>query len=100
MATLDDDAGLPLPRATVVIEGTPEEQAAYYHRLLALAQERDVAFVIGFIHQDYDALWKKIEKISPELFMAWRDGGLLDENGGPRPAYAVWKDYFRLPKRE
>ena len=30
VATLDDDAGLPLPRATVVIEGTSEEQAAYY----------------------------------------------------------------------
>ena len=100
MATFDDDTGLPLPRAKVVIEGTPEKRAAYYHRLLALALERDFALVISFIYQDYDALWKKIEKISPELFMAWRDCGLLDENGGPRPAYVVWKDYFRLPKGE
>ena len=35
--------------------------------------------------------------IAPELFMAWRDCGLLDEKGKARPAYQVWKDYFDLP---
>jgi hypothetical protein len=87
---------LPLPTAKVVIEGTPEKQEAYYRRLLALAQERDFEFVISFVHQDYDALWDKIKLFAPELFIAWRDCGLLDEKGIPRPAYQVWKDYFDL----
>ena len=98
--TNDAAERLPLPKAKVVIAGTPEKQAAYYRRLLALAQEREFAFVISFIHQDYDALWKKIENVSPELFIAWRDCGLLDENGRPRPACAVWQQYFRLPRKD
>jgi len=88
---------LPMPQAKVVIQGTPEKQVAYYRRLLALAQQRDFVFVISFVHQDYDALWEKIKATAPELFMAWRDCGLLDENGNARPAYKVWKDYFSLP---
>lgn len=64
---------------------------------MGLAQQRDFAFVISFIHQDYDALWEKIKDHSPELFMAWRDCGLLDEQGEARPAYGVWKDFFDLP---
>jgi uncharacterized protein (TIGR03067 family) len=95
--TNDAAERLPLPTAKVVIEGTPQKQEAYYRRLLALAQERDFEFVISFVHQDYDALWEKIKLFAPELFIAWRDCGLVDEKGNARPAYKVWKDYFELP---
>lgn len=98
--TNDAAERLPLPKAKVVIEGTPEKQGAYYRKLLALAQKRNFAFVISFIHQDYDALWEKIKSFSPELFMAWRDCGLLDENGKPRPAFRIWKAYFGLPRKD
>jgi len=97
--TNDSAERLPLPQAKVVLEGTPEKQAAYYRKLLSLAQQRDFAFVISFIHQDYDALWEKIKGFSPELFKAWRDCGFLDESGKPRPAYQVWNEYFALPLR-
>ncbi len=96
--TNDAAERLPLPQAKVVIQGTPEKQEVYYRTLLGLAQERDFAFVVSFVHQDYDALWEKIAKNSPEYFMAWRDCGLLDENGKARPAYRVWRDYFELPQ--
>jgi hypothetical protein len=95
--TNDAAERLPLPTAKVVIEGTPQKQEAYYGRLLALAQEHDFEFVISFVHQDYDALWNKIKFFAPELFIAWRDCGLLDEKGNARPAYQVWKNYFELP---
>jgi hypothetical protein len=95
--TNDAAERLPLPQAKAVIEGTPEKQAAYYRRLLALAQQHNFVFVISFIHQDYDALWEKIKATSPELFMAWRDCGLLDEKGKARPALQVWNEYFQLP---
>ena len=53
--------------------------------------------MISFLHRDYDALWEKIKGSSPEAFMAWRDCGLLDQDGKARPAYTVWKRYFDLP---
>ena len=88
---------LPLPQAGVVIEGTAEKQRVYYERLLALAQKRRFRFVVSFIHRDYDRLWEKIQGVSPELFMAWRDCGLVDEAGKPRPAYHAWRRYFEVP---
>jgi hypothetical protein len=98
--TNDSAERLPLPQLKAVLEGTPEKQAAYYRKLLGLAQKRQFAFVISFIHRDYDALWEKIEDTSPELFKAWRDSGLVDEDGKPRPALQVWKDYFALPRAD
>jgi uncharacterized protein (TIGR03067 family) len=98
--TNDAAERLPLPSAKVVIEGSPEKQESYYRALLGLAQRRDFAFVVSFVHQDYDALWERIKGSSPELFVAWRDCGLLDERGKARPAYRVWKEYFELPLRD
>jgi hypothetical protein len=95
--TNDAAERLPLPSAKVVIEGTPQKQEAYYRTLLGLAQKREFAFVVSFVHQDYDALWERIKGTSPELFVAWRDCGLLDEKGKARPAYRVWKEHFDRP---
>jgi hypothetical protein len=88
---------LVLPQSKVVIDGTPQKQAAYVRTLLALAERRRFEFVVLFIHRDYDALWDKIKATAPELFMAWRDCGLVDEQGNARPAYAVWREYFERP---
>ena len=94
-----NDAGdrLVFPQSKYVIPGTPEKQAAYVRTLLSLAERRRFAFVVLFIHRDYDALWEKIKATAPELFIAWRDCGLLDEQGNARPAYAVWREYFEKP---
>jgi hypothetical protein len=85
---------LKLTSSGQAIDGTPEKQAAFYETLLAFANDHDVRFVISFLHRDYDALWEKIKSSSPEAFMAWRDCGLLDQDGKSRPAYAVWKRYY------
>ena len=94
-----NDAGdrLVFPQSKYVIDGTPRKQAAYVRALLSLAEERRFVFVVLFIHRDYDALWDKIKATAPELFMAWRDCGLVDEQGNARPAYAVWREYFEKP---
>jgi hypothetical protein len=65
-----------------------------------MAQERGFLFVIDFIHQDYDRLWEKIAAASPELFMAWRDCGLIDEAGRARPALGLWQGWFARPLEE
>jgi hypothetical protein len=88
---------LRFPKSGQVIDGTAEKQEAYYKALLAFAQGRKARFVISFVHRDYDALWEKIKAGAPEAFMAWRDCGLLDEKGKPRPAYKVWRQYFDMP---
>jgi len=88
---------LVFPLSKYVIAGTPEKQAAYVRTLLALAEQRRFEFVVLFIHRDYDALWDKIKATAPELFMAWRDCGFLDEQGEARPAYKVWREYFEKP---
>ena len=95
--TNDAAEELELPQSKVTIRGTPEKQAAYVRTLLALANQRHFQFVVLFIHQDYDALWKAIKTTAPELFMIWRDCGLIDERGRARPAYFVWRDYFSRP---
>lgn len=100
VATGDAAERLPLPSLEVVIEGSPDKQEAYYRALLGLAQRHDFMFVVSFVHQDYDALWTRIKGSAPEVFVAWKDCGLLDEKGNPRPAHRVWKDYFDLPLRK
>ena len=86
-----------MPKAKVTLRGTPEKQAAYTRTLLALAERKRFQFVVLFIHQDYDRLWDTIKATAPELFMAWRDCGLLDEHGHARPSYTVWREYFGRP---
>lgn len=98
--TNDTAERLEMPKTKVTLRGTPEKQAAYTRTLLALAERKRFKFVVLFIHQDYDRLWDTIKASAPELFMAWRDCGLLDERGQPRPAYEVWRDYFRRPLDE
>lgn len=90
---------LVFPQSKIVIDGSPQKQATYLRTLLALAEQRRFVFVVLFIHRDYDALWDKIKVTAPELFMAWRDCGLLDEQGNTRPAYSAWREYFERPLR-
>lgn len=97
--TNDAAERLELTSYKVVIDGSPEKQVNYYRHLLNIAQQHKFEFVISFVHQDYDALWEKIEKISPELFKAWRDCGLLDQDGQTRPAFWIWKSYYKLPRK-
>jgi hypothetical protein len=61
------------PKSKIVLNGSPEKQAAYVRTLLELAERKQFRFVVLFIHQDYDALWDAIKGTAPELFIAWRD---------------------------
>ena len=88
---------LEFPKSKFVLNGTPEKQAAYLRTLFALAEQRRFRFVVLFIHQDYDALWDAIKATAPDLFIAWRDCGLIDERGRSRPAYVVWRDCVNRP---
>jgi len=83
------------PKSKIILNGSPEKQAAYVRSLLELAQRRRFEFVVLFIHQDYDKLWDAIKASAPELFIAWRDCGLIDEAGRERPAFQVWREFYQ-----
>jgi len=83
------------PKSKIVLSGSPEKQKAYVQALMELAERKRFEFVVLFIHRDYDPLWNAIKETAPEFFIAWRDCGLIDEVGKERPAYGVWRDYFR-----
>lgn len=91
---------LTFPTTGQVIAGTPARQDAFVRQLLAFASAHDTLFVVSFVSRDYDALWERIKAGSPEVFMAWRDCGLIDENGGKRPAFATWRAGFERPFQE
>jgi len=63
---------------------------------LSAAARDNYVFVVTFLHRDYDALWEKIRPAAPEFFVVWKDCGLLDESGAPRPALETWKRYLNL----
>lgn len=79
----------------ITLHGTPEKQNTYFTTLLERANRDDYRFVISFLYRDYDALWEKIKSFSPEAFMVWRDCGMTDETGKPRPALNTWKSWYQ-----
>ena len=69
---------------------TPIDQNVYLKTLLQHAQKDRYLFVIWWAHRDFDALWDVFPPEVKDLGRAWRDIGLLDENGKQRPAYTEW----------
>jgi hypothetical protein len=82
----------------VTIEGTPQKQDAYLNDMLTACSSADVRFVIYFCVRDYDQMWQGAGSPT-NIFIAWRDTGLLDENGQERMALTTWKAYFQKPLR-
>lgn len=77
-------------------EGTPELQADYIDLLLSKAQEYEMVFVINFVVRDYDTLWQQIGG-QEDLTIAWRDTGLVAEDGAERPALDIWRQWLEMP---
>ena len=78
----------------VTIETDPLKQQRYLDDLLAASEKWRAKFVIYFALRDYDQLWAQIGSPA-DLNIAWRDAGLYDESGNPRPALNSWREWFR-----
>ncbi|KXK50460.1 MAG: hypothetical protein DCC53_02730 [Chloroflexi bacterium] len=85
------DAGAPIQ-----FDGTPELQDAWITLTLDAAARYKFAFVVNFVLRDYDTLWQQIGGQN-DLTIIWRDTGLYDEHGQPRPALATWRDWLERP---
>ncbi|MDP8244934.1 MAG: glycosyl hydrolase 53 family protein [Candidatus Hinthialibacter antarcticus] len=88
---------LTLDSYNLKIPGSQAKQLAYIETLLDAAQNDDYLFVVQFLTRDYDALWNSIQSFAPEAFKVWRDTGMEDERGVPRPALQVWDHYHNAP---
>jgi hypothetical protein len=77
--------------------GTPEKQEAFVRGLLEAAQRHRFLFVNNFVIRDYEPLWRKIG--STDLAAVWKNTGLYDAAGHPRPALRVWREALARPYR-
>ncbi len=84
----------------LTLPSTPARQKAFLKTLLKRALVNRYRFVVWFLHRDYDALWNKIKNSCPEAFVVWKDCGLIDELGRPRPALKVWRSYLKRKWKE
>ncbi|KAA3648820.1 MAG: hypothetical protein DWQ07_01085 [Chloroflexi bacterium] len=79
----------------ITISSTSEKQAAYIQDVINQADANQLEFVINFVLRDYDDLYNEIYAQGDldivEIAILWRDTGLYDENGIPRPAWDIWQ---------
>jgi hypothetical protein len=79
--------------------GSEEIQLAYHEFMLDYADTKEMPFVVFFIHRDYDDLWEQFGDLWPPFYIVWRDTGILDGAGNPRPTNQHWEEWFGYPLR-
>lgn len=85
--------------AIVLVPADPARQQAYIERLLAESQDLSAEFVTLFFTRDFDDFWDSTFQFLPEaaLVRIWKDTGLYDGQGNPRPALDPWRAILAKP---
>jgi len=93
-----EDVTAPYP---ITIRSNADYQRRYVEFLLSSADALSAQFVNYFFVRDYDALWDKVLISDPNapLIRLWRDTGLYDGAGAPRPALSFWYSILSRPRR-
>lgn len=80
----------------VTIPATEQHQADYVSRLLTEAEDLDAVFVNWFFTRDFDDFWDSDLQYLPDaaLIRIWKDTGLYDGLGNPRPGLSNWRDFL------
>jgi hypothetical protein len=81
------------------IEADQETQLAYLQRVLDDCDYLNAEFLCWFLAQDYDDAWWEYYRhwpSAPELRI-WRDTGLYNGGGDPRPSLAEWHQTLARP---
>ena len=87
---------LVLPAYGVYIKGNENWQNEYVQKLMVEANSLEAEFVVWFVYRDLDRLEMNLPEPNDALRI-WRDNGLEDEDGHPRPAHSTWSDWKALP---
>ncbi len=81
----------------VTFDGSPQLQADVLASVIGFADQHPTEFLVWLVPRDYDALWDRIRGGVPEVVKVFKDCGLLDEAGQPRPAYRIWSMHLQRP---
>jgi hypothetical protein len=82
----------------VDIPGTAEWQDQYLQFLTSECRRLNARFAVWFVPRDYDSLWEYWEPFDPPQWIKlWKDTGLLDGAGDPRPSLGTWDAWRALP---
>lgn len=87
---------LVLPSLSYTVYGTPEKQQRYFQALFGKAQQYRLRFVVNYLVRDYDQLCIDMGWTDGFLLL-WRDTGLYDGSGNPRPARDAWIESLARP---
>jgi len=71
-----------------------ETQRGVLEAYLTFLSTHDSEFLIWFVPRDYDRLWEKMAPSAPAWAKAWKDCGLVSEDGAERPALALWREWM------
>ncbi len=93
-----EDVTAPYP---ATIRSNADCQRRYVEFLLSSVDARSGRFVNYYFTRDFDALWEKVLAGDPNaaLIRLWRDTGLYDGAGAPRPGLAAWRSVLSRPLR-
>jgi hypothetical protein len=76
------------------IPASPADQVDYLQTVFNMAERDEYLFVINFAYRDYDIWWEKEKDKWDDWVKAWKDTGILDGQGVPRPSFELWQHYF------
>jgi hypothetical protein len=95
-----EDIPDPASPGSVLVSADPARQQQYVERLLAEASALDARFVTWFFTRDFDVFWDSTFQFLPEadLIRIWKDTGLYDGTGNPRPALVPWQQDLARPR--
>ena len=78
---------LPHPETGSIIMGSPVIQSSY----VSIMRTLPIKFFVWFVGRDYDIMWRdSLDQTNP-WHRTFRDTGLLDGDGNPRPALDAWR---------
>jgi hypothetical protein len=85
---------------TIIAAEDPQRQQQYIQRLIGEMDKLDCRFITIFFTRDYDDFWESDFQYYPnaQLIRTWRDTGLYDGQGNPRPALDTWLAALKRPK--
>ncbi len=88
---------LVIPNLGVNVKASEKWQNDFMIKLLNSANDLDAEFLAWFVFRDYDYLYDKTPN-PPDILSVWRDNGLLNGSGMPRPSFQTWKDWKSYEK--
>ncbi len=78
---------LPHPETGSIIMGSPVIQSSY----VSIMRSLPIKFFVWFVGRDYDVMWRDTLDQTDSWARTWRDMGLIDGDGNPRPALDAWR---------